>query len=67
MWTLLSLSLSSYPAGFVYIYSLLYVVTEKGQDIVLAQHIFALLYLINLAVVFRLYSRLAKVLSHSLN
>ena len=53
--------LSSYPAGFVYIYSTLYYITDHGQDIRLAQYIFAGLYLMNLTVVLILYSKLAKV------
>jgi len=50
-----------YPAGFVYIYSILYYITGQGSHIVLAQAIFALLYLSNLAVVMRLYSSVAMV------
>ena len=35
--------------------------TEKGTDLDLAQYIFAVLYLINLVIVLRIYSKLAKV------
>jgi alpha-1,3-mannosyltransferase len=49
-----------YPAAHVYTYRLLYWVTNKGQDILMAQGIFAVLYLVTLAVVMRVY-RNAKV------
>ncbi len=41
----------SYPAGFVYIYSGLYYLTNQGADVALAQWIFAGLYLANLTAV----------------
>jgi alpha-1,3-mannosyltransferase len=44
-----------YPAGFVYFYTALYYITSLGKDILLAQLIFALFYIINQSVVFRLY------------
>ena len=44
-----------YPAGFVYLFSGLYHVTENGTNIELAQKIFALFYLVHLGVVFKLY------------
>uniref|UniRef100_A0A0A9Z1J0 dolichyl-P-Man:Man5GlcNAc2-PP-dolichol alpha-1,3-mannosyltransferase n=1 Tax=Lygus hesperus TaxID=30085 RepID=A0A0A9Z1J0_LYGHE len=50
-----------YPAGFVYIYSALYYITDRGSDIRLAQYIFVGLYLLLLALVFRLYVRTKKV------
>lgn len=43
-----------YPAGFLYIYSALYQMTVGG-NIILAQTIFALIYLANQAVVMQLY------------
>ena len=46
-----------YPAGFVYVFALLSRVTSGGDDIALAQGIFAVLYLANLAVVFAVYVR----------
>lgn len=46
-----------YPAGFVYIYSLLYWVTDHGENIRLAQVIFAGLYLIFIATIFYIYYR----------
>ncbi|XP_071042894.1 dol-P-Man:Man(5)GlcNAc(2)-PP-Dol alpha-1,3-mannosyltransferase isoform X1 [Parasteatoda tepidariorum] len=46
-----------YPAGFVYVYSILYAITQKGENIFLAQHIFAFLYLATLYYVFKLYTR----------
>ena len=44
-----------YPAGFVYLFSGLYHVTENGKNIEFAQQLFALFYLIHLGVVFKLY------------
>lgn len=55
-----------YPAAHVYIYQALYSVTNKGQDIVTAQVIFALLYLGTLAIVMECY-RVAKVSLTSLS
>ena len=46
-----------YPAGFVYLYSLLYFVTDHGKDIRLAQYIFAGVYVAMLALIFRLYRK----------
>ncbi|GFQ66619.1 dol-P-Man:Man(5)GlcNAc(2)-PP-Dol alpha-1,3-mannosyltransferase [Trichonephila clavata] len=46
-----------YPGGFVYVYSILYAITQKGTNIFLAQHLFAFLYLATLYFVFRLYTR----------
>ena len=51
----------SYPAGFVYIYSLFYYITGRGENIALAQAVFAALYLINLAVVMAVYGSVARV------
>jgi len=48
-----------YPGGFVYLYSILYHVTDKGTDLNLAQQIFALLYLIQLVMVFIVYREVA--------
>lgn len=49
-----------YPAGFVYLFSMLYHITSKGTDIVFAQHLFILFYVINLFLVFRIYKKTAK-------
>jgi alpha-1,3-mannosyltransferase len=49
-----------YPGLHVYIYRILYAVTNNGTNILTAQIIFAGLYLSNLAVVMTCY-RLAKV------
>ena len=51
----------SYPAGFVYIYSLFYYVTGHGENIAMAQALFAGLYLLNLAVVMAVYCSVARV------
>uniref|UniRef100_A0A1A9W9P5 dolichyl-P-Man:Man5GlcNAc2-PP-dolichol alpha-1,3-mannosyltransferase n=1 Tax=Glossina brevipalpis TaxID=37001 RepID=A0A1A9W9P5_9MUSC len=50
-----------YPAGFLYIYSALYYVTGRGQNIRLAQYIFGLIYLLQMWLVLRLYSKSRKV------
>jgi len=50
-----------YPAGFVWIYTVLYYVTSQGTNIRLAQHIFSALYLVNLALVFRIMVKTRKV------
>jgi hypothetical protein len=52
---------SSYPAGFVYIYALLHRWTSGGLDIRLAQYMFAALYVATMAVVFKIYSCSHKV------
>ncbi|CAM9586182.1 unnamed protein product [Heterosigma akashiwo] len=44
-----------YPAGFVYIYSALYYITDEGQNIELAQYIFLGVYLALVAVVMGCY------------
>lgn len=50
-----------YPAGFVYVFSALYYMTEHGTNIRLAQYIFAGIYLISLLVIFDIYRRVRKV------
>lgn len=46
-----------YPAAHVYIYTGLYYLTNKGQNIFLAQQIFGLLYMITLALVMACYRK----------
>ena len=55
------LMLSRYPAGFVYVFMLLYYFTGHGTNVSLAQWIFAALYLVNLSVVLSIYRHLFKV------
>lgn len=50
-----------YPAGFVYFYSFLYYLTNKGTNIRLAQYIFEGLYLISQLIVCGIYQRSKKV------
>ncbi|CAH0383664.1 unnamed protein product [Bemisia tabaci] len=50
-----------YPAGFVYIFTLFYHLTDHGKDINFAQHIFAGLYILTLILVFQLYVKSKKV------
>jgi len=51
-----------YPGLHVYIYRVLYAITDRGKNILVAQGIFALLYLATLTVVMACY-RKAKVQS----
>eukprot|EP00033_Pygsuia_biforma_P003429 GCRY01003758.1.p1 GENE.GCRY01003758.1~~GCRY01003758.1.p1 ORF type:complete len:453 (+),score=74.88 GCRY01003758.1:133-1359(+) len=44
-----------YPAGFVYMFSALYHLTDQGTNILLAQYIFAALHVLFLLVVFFIY------------
>lgn len=50
-----------YPAGFVYIYMIFYYVTSRGANIRLAQYIFIGIYLLQMFLVLKLYSRSRKV------
>jgi len=50
-----------YPAGFVWIYMFLYFITSQGKNVLLAQYIFAALYIINLALVFRILGKTRKL------
>jgi hypothetical protein len=53
-----------YPAAHVYIYWILYQVSDKGKDILLAQRIFGVLYLATVGTVMACYRR-AKVWTSS--
>ncbi|XP_045761525.1 lethal(2)neighbour of tid protein 2 [Maniola jurtina] len=50
-----------YPAGFVYIYSIFYFLTNRGENIKLAQYIFIGIYLLLLSLVLRIYIKTRKV------
>uniref|UniRef100_A0A1B0GPR1 dolichyl-P-Man:Man5GlcNAc2-PP-dolichol alpha-1,3-mannosyltransferase n=1 Tax=Phlebotomus papatasi TaxID=29031 RepID=A0A1B0GPR1_PHLPP len=50
-----------YPAGFVYIYSIMYFLTGQGKNIRLAQYIFIGIYLLQMFLVLRIYSKSRKV------
>lgn len=54
-----------YPAGHLYLYTLLYYITGRGRNIYLGQCIFALLYLLMMGLVFSLYTRHSQVRSVS--
>ena len=56
-----------YPAGFVYVFSALYYVTDYGKNIARAQWIYGALYLVLMYQVFRLYCRSRKVRIYYLN
>lgn len=49
-----------YPAGFVWIFSGLYYITNNGENILLAQVIYAFLYSIMIAIVVEIYARVSK-------
>ncbi|CAO3569990.1 unnamed protein product [Mortierella alpina] len=46
-----------YPAGFVYIYSALYYLTDLGRNVLRGQWVFMGIYLLTLGVVFAIYSK----------
>lgn len=46
-----------YPAGFVYIFSGLYHLTDSGSNIFLAQIIFAIIYCFELLIIFLIYKK----------
>ncbi|RZF43201.1 hypothetical protein LSTR_LSTR017150, partial [Laodelphax striatellus] len=50
-----------YPAGFVYIYTVLYYLTESGTNIRIAQYIFCVFYILTLTCIFRIYHKTGKV------
>ncbi|XKL64237.1 hypothetical protein PGB90_004323 [Kerria lacca] len=50
-----------YPAGFVYIFSIFYFITNSGENIKIAQYIYVLIYLISLYLLYRIYSVCKKV------
>lgn len=55
-----------YPAGFVWIYMGFYSLTDSGTNLKLAQCIFALIYLTNIALVFRLCIKSQKLPPYAL-
>lgn len=55
-----------YPAGFVYVFTVLYYVTNHGANIYIAQYIFAAFYLVTLFLVFRIYCKAQKVPPYAL-
>lgn len=55
-----------YPAGFVYIYTAFYFVTNAGKNIYLAQYIFLVLYLIQTLLIHRIYRVTAKIPPYAL-
>ena len=50
-----------YPAGFVYIFSGLYYITSQGVNIKLGQYIFFLMYIIFIALIFKIYYKSQRV------
>lgn len=50
-----------YPAGFVYVYSIFYYLTNQGQNVKVGQYIFVGIYLLLLSLVLRIYVKTRKV------
>ncbi|XP_030755867.1 lethal(2)neighbour of tid protein [Sitophilus oryzae] len=55
-----------YPAGFVYLYTAFYYVTNQGSNVYLAQYIFLVLYLIQTLLIHRIYRITAKIPPYAL-
>ncbi|KAG1651301.1 Dol-P-Man:Man(5)GlcNAc(2)-PP-Dol alpha-1,3-mannosyltransferase [Nymphon striatum] len=55
-----------YPAGFVYVFMVLYYLTDLGKNILCAQYIFGAIYLFNVILVFRIYHKTLKVPPYAL-
>lgn len=55
-----------YPAGFIYLFSAFYYITSFGENVKLAQYLFATLYIILLALVFRIYGKTKKIPPYAL-
>lgn len=53
-----------YPAGFLYLFALFRKWTSNGTDIRRAQHIFACVYVINMAIVLQIYTIVARRLAN---
>ncbi|KAG9510546.1 Dol-P-Man:Man(5)GlcNAc(2)-PP-Dol alpha-1,3-mannosyltransferase [Fragariocoptes setiger] len=45
-----------YPAGHIWIFTILYGLTDRGKNILLAQITYACIYIINLIVIYKIYS-----------
>jgi len=50
-----------YPAGFVYIFSGFYYITSQGVNIKLGQYIFFLMYILFIALIFKIYYKSQRV------
>ncbi|KAI8089017.1 Lethal(2)neighbour of tid protein [Halteromyces radiatus] len=50
-----------YPAGFLYIYSFFYYLTQQGTRIRVAQYLFAAIYLVTQYIVFSIYAKSKKI------
>ncbi|KAF7287647.1 hypothetical protein GWI33_005995 [Rhynchophorus ferrugineus] len=55
-----------YPAGFVYLYTAFYYVTNQGRNIYMAQYIFLVLYLLQTLLIHRIYRITAKIPPYAL-
>lgn len=50
-----------YPAGFVYIYTFFYYLTDRGQNIRVAQYVFVGIYLLQMCLMLNIYTKSRKV------
>lgn len=55
-----------YPAGFVYVFALLHMITDGGKNIRVAQYLYALLYLTTLFLLYKIYCQCKKVPPYAL-
>lgn len=55
-----------YPAGFVYIYTALYYITNNGTNIYVAQYIFLVFYMLQLFFSFQIYVKTKKIPPYAL-
>lgn len=55
-----------YPAGFVYIYTFFYYLTNGGQNIRFAQYVFVGIYLVQMCLVLNIYTKSRKVPPYAL-
>ncbi|KAJ8956387.1 hypothetical protein NQ318_015125 [Aromia moschata] len=55
-----------YPAGFVYIYTAFYYLTNNGRNIYVAQYMFLVLYLIQTLLVYRIFIKTLKLPPYAL-
>lgn len=56
-----------YPAGFLYLFTLLRWITNKGENIRVAQYVFLAFYLMHQALVLLIYTRASRFLAANIN
>ncbi|MBW0476262.1 hypothetical protein O181_015977 [Austropuccinia psidii MF-1] len=55
-----------YPAGFLYVYSILYYLTRYGKDIKLAQYLFGFIYVLTMIFVFAIFKRCQSIPTYAI-